>query len=122
MESPPKVARDELIGLLAKWERSEITAQQVWDWVIDRYWPGDTEIDDWEGELSATNEVLAELDLMDINLVLVDDVPIHLRFLATPREQTAQAFETWKLELESIDYRQRLRSLRDDPMFRHVSR
>ncbi len=122
MEKPPKVTRDELVDLLAKWERSELTAQQVWGWVSDRYWPGDTEIDDWEGDLSATNEILAELDSMDINLVLVDDVPIHRRFLASPQGQTAQAFEAWKSELESINYRQRQRSLRDDPMFRHVAR
>jgi hypothetical protein len=118
MKTPPRVTRDELIGLLTKWERGGVTAQQAWEWVSDRYWPGDTEVDDWEGQLSATNEVLALLDSMDINWVVVDDVPIHRSFLFSPREQTAQAFEVWKLELESIDYRQRHRVLRDDPMYR----
>jgi hypothetical protein len=108
--------------LLVMWERGDLTAQQVWDWVDARYWPGDTEIDDWDGDLSALNEILAQLDSMDINLVLVDDVPIHQRFLASPREHTAQAYEVWKSELDSIDYRQRQRTLRDDPMFRHVTR
>ena len=122
MDAPPKVTRDELSELLVKWERGDLTTQQVWDWVDARYWPGDTEIDDWDGDLSATNEILAQLDSMDINLVLVDDVPIHRRFLASPREHTAQAFEFWKSELDSIDYRQRMKSLRDNPMFRHVAR
>ena len=122
MDAPPKVTRDELSELLVKWERGDLTAQQVWDWVDARYWLGDTEIDDWDGDLSATNEILAQLDSMDINLVLVDDVPIHRRFLASPREHTAQAFEFWKSELDSIDYRQRMKSLRDNPMFRHVAR
>ncbi len=118
MESPPKVTREELSELLAQWERSELTAQQVWDWVSARYWPGDTEIDDWEDDLSATNEILAVIDSMDINLVVVEDVPMHRKFLATPKEETAQAYEVWKSELDSIDYRQRQKNLRDDPMFR----
>ncbi len=122
MDAPPKVTLDELSELLVKWERGDLTAQQVWDWADARYWPGDTEIDDWEGDLSATNEILAQLDSMDINLVLVDDVPIHRRFLVSPREHTAQAYEVWKSELDSIDYRQRQKTHRDDPMFRHVTR
>lgn len=122
MEEPPKVTRSELSELLAKWERGESTAQEVWDWVDARYWPGDTVIDDWDGDLSATNEILALLDSMDINLVVVDDVPIHRRFLDAPREQTAHAYEAWKSQLDSIDYGERQKSLRDDPMFRHVAR
>jgi hypothetical protein len=94
----------------------------VWDWVSARYWPGDTEIDDWEDELSATHEIQAQLDSMDINLVVVDDVPIHMTFLAAPREKKAQAYGVWKSELDSIDYRRRQKSLQDDPMFRHVAR
>jgi hypothetical protein len=121
MEDPPKVTRSELSDLLAKWERGESTAQEVWDWVDARYWPGDTEIDDWDGDLSATNEILALLDSMDINLVLVADVPIHQRFLTSSREQTAQAYEVWKSELDAIDYGQRLKALRDDPMFHHLA-
>ena len=118
MDSPPKVTRQELSELLAQWERSELTAQQVWDWVSARYWPGDTEIDDWEDDLSATNEILAVIDSMDINLVVVDDVPMHRRFLAAPKEKTAQAYAVWKSELDAINYRQRQKDLRDDPMFR----
>ena len=122
MDTPPKVTRAELAEILVKWEQGDLTVQQVWDWVDARYWPGDTEIDDWDGDLSATNEILAQLDSMDINLVLVDDVPIHRRFLASPREQTAQAFDFWKSELDLINYRRRMKSLRDNPMFRHVAR
>lgn len=118
MDIPPKVTRDELANLLVKWERGELTAQQVWDWVSARYWPGDTEIDDWEDDLSATNEVLAHLDSMDINLVVLDDIPIHRRFLMATQENTAQAYEAWKTELNSIDYKQRIKTLRDNPIFR----
>ena len=122
MDTPPKVTRDELANLLEKWGRGELTAQQVWDWVSSRYWPGDTEIDDWEDDLSATNEILALLDSMNINLVVVDDVPIHRRFLAAPKDRTAQAHEVWKSELNTIDYKQRMKALRDDPIFCHVAR
>jgi hypothetical protein len=122
MDTPPKVTRDELADLLERWERGELTAQQVWDWSSARYWPGETEIDDWENDLSATNEILAQLDSMDINLVVVDDVPIHRRFLTAPKERTAQAHEIWRSELNSIDYQHRMKTLRDNPIFRHVAR
>lgn len=118
MDSPQKVTRKELSDVLAQWQRGELTAQEVWDWVSARYWPGDTEIDDWELDLSATNEILAQLDSMDINLVVVDDVPMHRRFLDSPKGKTAHAYEVWKSELDSINYRQRQKDLRDDPMFR----
>lgn len=71
MDKPPKVTRKELLELLAMWERGELTAQEVWDWTNARCWPAETETDDWEGDVSATDEILAHLDSMDIHFVIV---------------------------------------------------
>lgn len=83
------VTRLEIADMLRRWQAGEVSAREVHAWAEDRYarMP-EVDVDDWEGlhgaEESVANEVLGELDRLNMNLVLAEDVPIYLEFLATP--------------------------------------
>jgi hypothetical protein len=112
-----RTTREEIIEVLTKWDGGELTTEEVWKWANQRYWPGDTEYDDWESDGSAANEVLCLLDNLDMNLILPADVPIHLEFLRTPPGKFEEGFAKWQTAIEGIDWKKRGKQLRKDPIY-----
>ena len=70
-----KVTRAELILLLKEWQADRLSAAEVHEWAEQRYLPADFEVDDDDASGSAAAEVLARLDMLDINLITVEDIP-----------------------------------------------
>lgn len=111
------VTRGELIELLQQWQRGALSTQQVWDWASLRYVPGATDFDDWEGDVSVANEVMSALDSLDMNLIVIDDVPMYLDFLATPIGAFAEGFQQWQQAQRLIDRVTRCGLLKEDPIY-----
>lgn len=108
------VTRADIVATLQAWQRGELKAEQVWAWAEARFVPGDTEYNDWEGDSSVANEVLCELDSLPMNLVLAEDIPVHLDFLATSAGRFEEGYRRWREALSAIDWKARQRSLRSE--------
>lgn len=106
-----------MIALLESWQAGNVSTQEVLSWASKRFIPGEVEFDDWENDCSATNEVLAELDSLDMNLVLPEDAPIHISFLKTPPGQFEEGFAKWQEAVGSIDFKARIKQLKDHPIY-----
>jgi hypothetical protein len=111
------VTRLDIIQILKSWENNATTAKEVWDWASERYFPGETEFDDWEGGNSAANEVLCELDSLDMNLVLPEDIPIHIEFLKIPVGKIDEGYRKWRGKIEQIDFKRRCKNLKGHEIY-----
>ena len=71
---------------LLEWQSGHISADEIHRWAEKRYHNDDFDYDDWEGEEenSVTNEIIAHLDMLNLNLTTDADVGIFLEFLSTP--------------------------------------
>jgi hypothetical protein len=111
------ITRGELYHLLLKWQSGELNAQDVWDWASHHYLPEVTQYDDWEEQTSVAQELLMWLDSLDLNLVLVEDVDMHLAFLGTPLGAFQDGYRSWREAHAAIDYVARRLQLRDHPIY-----
>jgi hypothetical protein len=107
------VTRAELITLLKEWQDGRISATEVHEWAEARYRPGDFEVDDGEDDASgsAAVEVLARLDMLDINLITVEDIPHYLELLHSPKGCLAESLEKFEAKQAAIDFRARENAL-----------
>ena len=118
MTDIPRISREDIIVVLKLWQDGTMSAQEVWDWAGHRYFPGETEFDDWEeDDASVSNEVMCELDSLDMNMVLPEDIPTHLSFLATPQGQFEIGHTKWKEAIARIDFRARQKNLKGHPIY-----
>lgn len=111
------ITRSDIITILKDWENNKTSAKEVLNWASKRYFPGETDFDDWEGEDSAANEVLCELDSLDMNLVLPADISIHIEFLQTPKGKFEQGLQRWKENINQINFKKRCQELRDHEIY-----
>ena len=102
--------RTDVASILLQWKAGMLTNAQVHDWATDRY-----AVAAWDPEDGAVNEVLASLDMMDMNLVTVEDVAALLAALGEKTaEGTAQAMDAYR---DTVDLVARKHSLVDDPLY-----
>ncbi len=112
------VTRTDIADVLRRWQAGEVSAREVFDWAQERYWPGEVDFDDWEAnESSGAKEVLGALDQLPVNLVLPEDVPLYLAFLATPLGQFARGYEQFRAAIDGIDYTSRRQALCGDKLY-----
>jgi hypothetical protein len=90
------VTRAELVSVLREWQAGRLSATEVHEWAEARYLPGRFETDDDEDAGSAAVEVLARLDMLDINLITVDDIPHYLELLSSPPGTLPEALERFE--------------------------
>ncbi len=110
--------RDGIVAVLLEWSSGGRSAQDVYAWVERIYFPGAIEFNDWEdGDVSVANEVMGALDLLPMNLMLPEDIPVYLEFLATPRGQFDEGLQRFDEALRRIDYASRRRSLKADEFY-----
>ncbi|MEZ5288276.1 MAG: hypothetical protein R2712_26440 [Vicinamibacterales bacterium] len=116
------VSRADIATVLRHWQSRALTVAQVHHWAERLFVPGNVDFDDYEGdqEDSVANEVLATLDQLDVNLVVVDDIPIYLEFLGTPVGQFNEGYRRFQTALSSIDYKKRRAALATDPVLRFL--
>ena len=114
------VTRSELLEKLDQWVTGKVSAEDVHSWAAVLHVTGKTEFDDWEGnrEFSAAKEALAELYMLDINLVTKDDAPLFIRFLKTPQRQFEAGYIHFIAGLQEIDMEARKEALKDTEPYR----
>ncbi|MBS0308071.1 MAG: hypothetical protein JSS58_03785 [Proteobacteria bacterium] len=119
MRDPDKyITRGEIIAKLREWQSGAITTQDVWDWASHRYHSGQADYDDWEDETSSVaHEMLGALDSLDMHFILVEDVSLHLAFLATPLGGFEEGLRCWRAAQATLDIAGRKLQLRDDPIY-----
>ena len=102
--------RTDVSSILSQWKAGLLTALQVHDWATDRF-----ATDAWDPEDGAVNEVLARLDMMDMNLVTEEDVPVLLAALGeTTAAAAADIVDAYQ---DTIDLAARQRKLVDVPQY-----
>jgi len=102
------ITRDELRTLLEDWRSGRRTSGEVHDWAEARH-----AVDAWECEDDVTNEVLAALDVLDMNLLTRDDVPVlqaMLRLLPGEAARAAELLDTHFHEVNLDDRKKTLAS------------
>jgi hypothetical protein len=115
--SPYILTREELGRMLKAWETGRVSSAEVLKWADAVYGSDHIDYEDWEGDDSVTKEVLASLNLLDMNLAVPADAPIYLDFLATPRGEFPSGYVRYKEGLDGIDYPARRQQLKDDPLY-----
>lgn len=118
------ITREDVRKVLIKWQNDLLSAKQVHDWAETRYMNSQFECDDWEGEeeWSVTNEVLAKLDTLNMNLTTADDVSIFMAFLSTPIGAFDTGYQHMEQALKSIDIEKRKEQLSDIDFYRPFCR
>ncbi len=111
------ISRGEVAKVLKDWQEGKLSSREIHDWANDLFLNDNVEYEDWESDNSITNEVLGALDMLGMNLVLPEDTPIYLEFLATPKGHFANGYAAYQKRLEGINYETRKEKLRDDPLY-----
>ena len=112
------ISRKELKEKLLQWQSGQITAHELNDWAGENYPNDDVEYDDWdETENSVTNEVLAALDMMDMNLMTPEDVPAYVKFLETPHGSFDVGYSQLQQYIKQIDIKKRAAALAANPFY-----
>jgi hypothetical protein len=106
------ITRTDLRAVLESWQRTELTAAQVHDWAEERY-----AASAFEPEDDVANEVLAKLDMLDMNLTTVEDVPSFLAVLQSPPDEAERAITELYRYVESIDITAREHACAGDSLY-----
>jgi hypothetical protein len=106
------IKREELAQVLNDWQSGRMSSAEVLSWADALYPSDDVDYEDWEEDNSVTNEILAALDMLDMNLALPEDVPIYLEFLSSPVGQFKTGHAKFQRQLDEIDYVSRRERLR----------
>jgi len=113
------ISRKDLREKLLQWQDGRITAPELNDWAGGNYPNDEIEYEDWDetGENSVTNEVLAALDMMDMNLMAPEDIPVYLDFLETPPAAFEEGYKKLQQYLNQIDINKRAADLVTDQFY-----
>ena len=108
------VTREEIRQKLREWQSGIISTDAIQTWASERWMSDHYTYEDWEynGEVSASNEVLAAIDMLDINLTTKEDARIYIEFLNTPLGEYPRGHSRMKEKIRSIDFDDRKRQLR----------
>lgn len=114
-----KITREQVRCKLRDWRDGKMSAQEIFEWAGSLYLNTEYEYEDREGNESnsVTNEVLAALDMVNVNLNIPEDAEIFLAFLSTPLGQFESGYALLQRRLDSIDYDLRRKTLRDNPLY-----
>ena len=115
------VRRADLRAVLARWRAGELDGAAVCGWARERWPRRCLRVDDRHGgggSLSLVEEVLAELDLLAVHLLTVDDAPALEALLDAAAGEERAALARYRLHRDAIDRRARSRTLRRDPFYR----
>ena len=107
------ISRAEVRLILVAWQRGELTHEQVYDWANDRW-----AVEGIEPADEVVAEILSSLDILDINQIVTDDVPIFLEALGTQDESAALG--RIGEYFEKIDFAARTENLRTVPFYARV--
>jgi hypothetical protein len=112
-----KIDRSTLRSLLLQWDSGKLTEKAIHEaaeGLWERYdWPEYSDTDDQ----SIAIEVLAQLEILNHQLITREDIPALLDFLETPPGQAARGWKQWRQYWDSIDFALRRRELATNPYY-----
>jgi predicted RNA methylase len=106
------VTRDDLRTVLEDWESGKRMAGEVHEWAEARY-----AVSAWDCEDDVANEVLAALEMLDMNLLTRDDVPVLRAMLELPTEQATRAAELLDAHFQVVNLDDRKKTLASEPIY-----
>ena len=98
------VTRREVIQILRRWLAGDLSPGDVHDWAVNRY-----AAHTYEAEDDVVNEVLGRLDMLDVDLTVVNDIPAFLDVLSLPPDRSHEAGKILDQQWHSIDLDERRR-------------
>jgi hypothetical protein len=117
------ITRNQLKDLLVQWLNGELTEEQLHEWAENKYLNNDVDYSDWEDDdNSVTNETLAALDQMDMNLMTKEDIKYYIDFLETPPGQFGEGLKKLEDKMKSINYSLRQKALSETPFYEKFCR
>jgi len=96
------VSASDVEAKLREWATGAVQASDVQNWAEERF-----AVDEWEAESGSVNTVMAHLDMLDLNLVIPDDIPMLIEALRAP-----DAAAVIDAHAASVNYTARMASLR----------
>ena len=111
------ITREYLISLLDAWQQNTITTIDFFE-TIEKLFPiGELIFLDWEDNKSVTHEVIAYLNLLDIDFITQEDIDPCKEFLFTPIGCFDQGYSKWNKYKLSINYAERFEKLKGQPPY-----
>jgi len=104
------VTRDEMHTVLSGWADRELSHQAVYDWATERF-----DLEQMDRGDPVINEILAHLDIMDVNVTTPDDVPVFLAMLDAASPELAT--ELLRRAGDGIDLDERFAKWGSDPFY-----
>lgn len=111
------ITRQQIKDLLIQWRGGELTEAQLHKWAESKYQNDNVEYTDWENDNSVSNEVLAALDMMDMNLMTKEDIKYYLEFLETPSGNFDEGIKKLGNNLKTVELLQRKKALAANPFY-----
>src|SRR6478672_10026068 len=96
------VTREELRIIIRAWECGAYTPNEVHAWAEERYASSH-----YEPEDEIANEVLAQLDMLAINLTTLEDVETFFAMLALPSSEVERASAILQRHMDEIGISER---------------
>lgn len=106
------IQRDTLRSLLIRWQSGEITEREIHEEAEELYlqfWaerPTNAEIAH-DDPASFLGEILAQLEMLNVGLIVTEDIPAMLAFLNTSQGEEAKSWLAWERYMQSIDFKER---------------
>lgn len=97
----------EIDAKLNEWQLGTVTTAEIHDWAVTRYATAE-----WEPESDSANEVLSFLDMLDVNLTTLEDVPALKEAL-----RSENAADILDAHFQTVDFAMRKRRLAADPFY-----
>ena len=122
--APAAITRQILQQKLIAWASGILPVTELHKWVMDLQLDGPCEFEDWEtkdgASFSVSKEVVAEMEMIDLNFIIPEDIPIFTEFLDTPTGAFEAAYVHFIERLQAIDTTKRMKMLKHtEPYARH---
>lgn len=106
-----ETTRDEVRQVLLSWQAGHLSPREVQEWADHRY-PTHGAVED-----DLVVEMLARLDMLNMNLMTSDDIPVLLNALDLPEDRIDEAFDLLEQHDAIVDVAHRKRALGNDPFY-----
>ncbi len=109
--------RETIKDLLEQWELGKIDEKHVHSQAETLWgqedWPNYSK----EDPKSIAIEVLSQLDILNVQLIMKEDIPILIEFLNTEPGKELEAWKKWEKYWNNIDFEKRKMLVKDNPYY-----
>ena len=107
------ISRTDIAARLRAWAEGNSAAADIHIWAVEQERDPTTDYDDWErgDAFSISKEAVAELAMLDMNLLTPEDVPAFMALLQAAPGEFEKAYIAFVGALQAIDREARSRAL-----------